>query len=262
MRDVCVTYIYIYLIRRIFETFQTLSAMEDESSDYSASPEPLELPEPTEPAAKRCRRLIPFSLEDKLWQAELNSQKRICLQFRVQVCPGICQMCQNSFSIIWFLGAEQSCFFPSGRSWRRRLLTWKLIHPITCLRKQQRQLSLCRFCSNVFLHIVDMILGGISRWLNQGSVLNFLAAPSFTNFLECNKGHAKTLSQSVTVSKDSTDSIRIVSTYFIVWSLKPYQKSTSRINPKQVSELAEVKDIGELQKPGSTSSPFTIARLH
>lgn len=37
--------------------------MEDESSDYSASPEPLELPEP-EPAAKRCRRLIPFSLEE------------------------------------------------------------------------------------------------------------------------------------------------------------------------------------------------------
>ena len=36
----------------------------DESSDYSASPEPLELPEPTEPAAKRCRRLIPFSLEE------------------------------------------------------------------------------------------------------------------------------------------------------------------------------------------------------
>ena len=51
------------------------AAMEDESSDYSASPEPLELPEP-EPAAKRCRRLIPFSLEDKLWQAELNSQKK------------------------------------------------------------------------------------------------------------------------------------------------------------------------------------------
>ena len=169
-------------------------------------------------------------------------------------------MCQNSFSIIWFSRSWAVLFFSLWQELEKEIADLKADPPhyvpekaTTTYNDSFHFVAMFSFTLPI---IVDMILGGISRWLDQGSVLNFLAAPSFTNFLECNKGHAKTLSLSVTVSKDSTDSIRIVSTYFIVWSLKPYQKVPVESIPNRFRNLLRWKILANCRSLAAHPRPL------